>query len=54
MRNARNWTPATIAEAVQVVADLDGATKGSALDEEYAVEEAVRRIAELAAKGARR
>ncbi len=51
VRNARNWTPAAIAEAVQIVADLDGATKGSALDEEYAVEEAVRAIAELAARG---
>lgn len=53
VRNARSWAPAAIAEAVQIVADLDGATKGSALDEEYAVEEAVRAIAELASRGKR-
>lgn len=53
VRNSRNWTPATIAQAVQIVADLDGATKGNALDEEYAVEQAVREIAELAAQGRR-
>jgi DNA polymerase-3 subunit delta len=48
VRTARGWTPAAVAAAVQVVADLDAGVKGHAADPEYAVEDAVYRVAVLA------
>lgn len=45
---ARGWTPAAVARAVQVVAELDAGVKGHSADAEYAVEHAVREIAQLA------
>jgi DNA polymerase-3 subunit delta len=48
VRTARAWTPAAVAAAVQVVAELDAGVKGHAADPEYAVEDAVRRVATLA------
>lgn len=48
VRLAREWSAAGVAAAVQVVADLDAGVKGWAADPEYAVEDAVRRIATLA------
>lgn len=48
VRLARSWSAAGVAAAVQVVAELDAGVKGWAADPEYAVEDAVRRIAVLA------
>ncbi|WP_137723665.1 DNA polymerase III subunit delta [Prescottella subtropica] len=44
---ARGWDPASIGEALQVVAQLNGDVKGQAADADYAVEAAVRRVADL-------
>ncbi|AHH95007.1 DNA polymerase III subunit delta [Kutzneria viridogrisea] len=41
---ARGWTPAGLAEAMQVVAGLNAEVKGMAADPEYALERAVLRI----------
>ena len=48
MQVARQWSPASITEAVIIVADLDAEVKGQGGDIEFAVENAVRQIAELA------
>ncbi|MCP1386880.1 DNA polymerase III subunit delta [Corynebacterium sp. TA-R-1] len=48
MQVARQWTPAAVTEAVIIVADLDAEVKGQGGDPDFAVEDAVRRIAELA------
>ena len=45
---ARRWSSRNVSEAVIVVAELDAAVKGQGLEPNYAVEFAVRRIAELA------
>lgn len=45
---ARRWSADAVSEAVIIVADLDAAVKGQAPDPEFAVEDAVRRIAQLA------
>lgn len=45
---ARRWSGEAVSEAVIIVADLDARTKGAGGDVEFAVENAVRRIAELA------
>jgi len=50
VRLARQWSAAGVAEAVQVVAELDAGVKGWAADPEYAVEDAVRKVAMLSAK----
>ena len=47
-RLARTWNGEAVSEAVIIVADLDAAVKGQAADDGYAIEHAVRRIAELA------
>lgn len=47
IRLARAWSPAAVAQGVQIVARLDAGVKGQAADVEYAVEHAVRAIAEL-------
>lgn len=43
----RGWTPATIGEALQVVAALNADVKGQAADTNYALEHALARILEL-------
>ena len=48
-RQARRWSRESIAEAIKVVATLNGDVKGVAADADYALESAVRRVAELAA-----
>lgn len=48
MQVARQWSGAAVSEAVIIVAELDAEVKGQGGDEEFAVENAVRRIAELA------
>lgn len=45
---ARRWSPAAVARAVQVTARLDADVKGMAENKQFAVEDAVRRVAELA------
>ena len=47
MQVARRWSGEAITEAVIIVADLDAAVKGQGGDDEFAVEDAVRRIAGL-------
>lgn len=48
MQIARQWSGEAVSEAVIIAADLDAAVKGQGGDSEFAVEDAVRRIAELA------
>lgn len=45
---SRRWSPAAVARAVQVTAELDAGVKGQAADNNFAIEVAVRKIAELA------
>ena len=45
---ARRWSGDNITKAVILMAELDGAVKGQGGDEEFAIEAAVRRVAELA------
>lgn len=47
MQVARNWSGRAVSEAVIIVADLDAEVKGQGGDAEFALENAVRRIAEL-------
>ncbi|WP_282777167.1 MULTISPECIES: DNA polymerase III subunit delta [unclassified Nocardia] len=44
---ARGWTPATIGDALQVVATLNADVKGGAADTNYALEHALARILDL-------
>lgn len=48
MQVARNWSGEAVSEAVILIADLDAEVKGQGGDSDYAIEHAVRRIAELA------
>lgn len=48
-RTARRWSPAKVAAAVQIVAELDAAMKGNAVAPEFFIEHAVRDIARLVA-----
>ena len=48
MQVARNWSGSAVSEAVIIVAELDATVKGQGGDPEFAVEDAVRRIAQLA------
>jgi DNA polymerase-3 subunit delta len=48
-RQARRWSRDTVAEAIKVAAALNADVKGVAADAEYALESAVRKVAELAA-----
>ncbi|WP_200828207.1 DNA polymerase III subunit delta [Mycobacterium sp. 3519A] len=48
-RQARRWSRSSIAEAMQLVAALNADVKGAAADADYALEAAVRKVAELAA-----
>ena len=47
-KQARRWSRDSVAEAIRVVAALNGDVKGVAADADYALEAAVRRVAELA------
>ncbi|GFG75342.1 DNA polymerase III subunit delta [Mycobacterium botniense] len=48
-KQARRWSRDTIAAAMRVVATLNADVKGAAADPDYALESAVRKVAELAA-----
>lgn len=48
MSVARRWSGDNVSEAVIIVADLDARAKGAGGDADFAVENAVRRISELA------
>lgn len=47
-RQSRHWSRERVAQAMQVVAALNADVKGVAADADYALERAVRRVAELA------
>lgn len=47
-RQARRWSRDSVAEAMRVVATLNADVKGAAADADYALEAAVRKVAELA------
>lgn len=46
-KQARRWSRASVGEAMQLVAALNADVKGAAADADYALESAVRRVAEL-------
>ncbi|UUO03501.1 DNA polymerase III subunit delta [Mycolicibacterium novocastrense] len=46
-KQARRWSNTTVAEAMRLVAALNADVKGAAADADYALEAAVRRVAEL-------
>ncbi|MGV0745712.1 DNA polymerase III subunit delta [Mycolicibacterium sp. XJ870] len=48
-KQARRWSRDSVAEAMRVVAALNADVKGAAADADYALEAAVRRVAQLAA-----
>ena len=48
-KQARRWSRGSIAEAMQLVATLNADVKGAAADADYALEAAVRKVAELVA-----
>ncbi|MFN8100741.1 MAG: DNA polymerase III subunit delta [Mycobacterium sp.] len=50
-KQARRWTRDTVATAMGIVAALNADVKGAAADADYALESAVRRVAELADGG---
>ena len=47
-KQARRWSRDSVAEAMRVVATLNADVKGAAADADYALETAVRKVAELA------
>ncbi len=49
-KQARHWSRDTVATAMKVVAALNANVKGAAADADYALESAVRKVAELASK----
>ncbi|WP_454790978.1 DNA polymerase III subunit delta [Mycolicibacterium lutetiense] len=49
-KQARRWSRDSVAEAMRVVATLNADVKGAAADADYALEAAVRRVAELATR----
>jgi DNA polymerase-3 subunit delta len=48
-KQARRWSKESVAEAMQIVAALNADVKGAAANADYALEAAVRKVAELAA-----
>ena len=50
-KQARRWSRESVAEAMRVVAALNADVKGAAADADYALESAVRKVAELADGG---
>jgi len=53
-KQARRWSPDRIATAIRLVAALNADVKGAAADPNYALENTVRKVAQLAADGGRR
>jgi len=53
-KQARRWSRDAVATAMHVVAELNANVKGAVADADYALESAVRRVAELAVGGGRR
>ena len=49
-KQARRWSRDRVAEAIRLVAALNADVKGAAADADYALENAVRKVAELAAR----
>ncbi len=49
-KQSRRWSRDSVAEAMRVVATLNADVKGAAADADYALETAVRRVAELATR----
>lgn len=49
-KQARMWTGESVSEAVILMADLDAAVKGQSGDPDFAIEMAVRKVAELAGR----
>jgi DNA polymerase-3 subunit delta len=47
-KQSRRWTRDSVAEAMRLVAALNADVKGAAADPDYALESAVRKVAELA------
>ena len=52
-KQARRWSRESVAKAMQLVATLNADVKGAAADADYALESAVRKVAELVADGGR-
>jgi DNA polymerase-3 subunit delta len=52
-KQARRWSRETVAAAMKVVATLNANVKGAVADADYALESAVRKVAELAGEGSR-
>jgi DNA polymerase-3 subunit delta len=52
-KQSRRWSRDSVAEAMKVVAALNANVKGAAADADYALESAVRQVAELVADGGR-
>jgi DNA polymerase-3 subunit delta len=52
-KQARRWSRDTVAAAMRVVATLNANVKGAVADADYALESAVRQVAELAGDGSR-
>lgn len=50
-KQSRRWSRESVAVAMRLVATLNADVKGAAADADYALESAVRRVAELAARG---
>jgi DNA polymerase III subunit delta len=50
-KQARRWSRTSVAEAMRLVATLNADVKGAAADADYALESAVRKVAELVADG---
>jgi DNA polymerase-3 subunit delta len=48
MKQSRRWTSDSVAAAIRLVATLNADVKGAAADADYALEAAVRKVAELA------
>ena len=52
-KQARRWSRESVAKAMQLVATLNADVKGAAADADYALESAVRKVAELVGDGGR-
>ncbi|MDU0479372.1 DNA polymerase III subunit delta [Staphylococcus chromogenes] len=50
LQNARRWNGDAVSDAVILMAELDAKTKGRGGDQEFAIEDAVRRVAEMAGR----
>lgn len=53
-KQSRRWSRDSVATAIRLVAKLNADVKGAAADADYALESAVRQVAELAADGSHR